>query len=108
MVERSLDTTYGALAHPIRRTALERLRVAPLRVTELAAPFDVSLAAVSKHLQVLERAALVERTVVGRDHVLSLLAGPLAPAEAWLADYRSFWEGRLDALEGLLREDGDA
>jgi DNA-binding transcriptional ArsR family regulator len=108
MVEHSLDATYGALAHPTRRAALERLRSAPLRVTDLAAPFDVSLAAVSKHIRVLEAAGLVERAVVGRDHVLSLRADPLAPADAWLATYRSFWEDRLDELEALLLEDPDA
>lgn len=103
MVER-LDATYAALAHPIRRRALELLADAPRRVTDLATPFDVSLAAVSKHVQVLERAHLVRRTVDGRDHVLHVAGEPLAAAEDWLSTYRSFWEGRLEALEERLRD----
>lgn len=103
MVER-LDTTYAALAHPIRRRALELLGDGPRRVTDLADPFDVSLAAVSKHVRVLERAQLVRRTVAGREHVLHVRGEPLVAAEDWLAAYRSFWEGRLGALEERLRD----
>jgi len=104
MVERRpLDETYGALAHPVRRVLLERLADAPARVTDLAAPFDVSLAAVSKHVQLLERADLVHRTVRGREHILHVTTEPLAAAEHWLATYRSFWEARLDALHGHVR-----
>jgi DNA-binding transcriptional ArsR family regulator len=109
MVERSatLDSAYGALAHEVRRAMLERLRSGPARVTDLAAPFDMSLAAASKHVRVLEDAGLLRRAVTGREHHLTLDAAPLAPAAAWLEAYRSFWQGRLDALERRLREGRD-
>ena len=93
-----LDRTYGALAHPVRRTMLELLRADDLRVTELSAPFEMSLAAASKHVVSLERAGLLTRTVHGRDHILSLRAAELEPAATWFEPYRSFWETRLDAL----------
>jgi DNA-binding transcriptional ArsR family regulator len=107
MVERSdtvLDATYGALGHDVRRQMLNALREGDARVTDLAAPFDMSLAAASKHIIVLEHAGLIRRTVVGREHRISLEAGPLAPASDWLGSYRRFWTGRLDALEDHLRE----
>ena len=103
MVEdQRLDETFAALADPTRRRILARLREGPLRVTEIAAPFDMSLNAVSKHLKQLERARLVRRDVRGRDHYLRLDAGPLSAATEWTASYRQFWETRLDALEHLL------
>jgi DNA-binding transcriptional ArsR family regulator len=108
MVEHSattLDEAYASLAHPVRRAMLHQLRDGRARVTELAEPFDISLAAASKHIGQLERAGLVERKVRGRDHWISLRPEPLEEASAWLALYRSFWTRRLDALEGLLRED---
>jgi DNA-binding transcriptional ArsR family regulator len=110
MVERSasLDDAYGSLAHPVRRAMLERLRGGAARVTELAQPFDISLAAASKHIGQLERAGLIERTVRGRDHWISLRPEPLEEATAWLALYRSFWNRRLDVLEDLLRAEADA
>lgn len=74
-----------------------------MRVTEVAKPFDVSLAAVSKHVSVLESAGLISRSVRGRDHLISLHAQPLVEARGWLDTYRQFWEGRLDALEAELR-----
>ena len=104
MVDRSLDGSYGALAHESRRTMLELLRGDELRVTELAEPFDISLAGASKHIRVLEDAGLIRRTVVGREHFLSLDARPLKPAAQWIDGYRAFWEGRLDALDRHLRE----
>ena len=81
---------------------LEALRDGPLRVTELAEPFSVSLAASSKHIKVLEHVGLVARSVSGRDHLLALEALPLAGAGLWIDTYRQFWEGRLDALEAQL------
>lgn len=106
MVEHSnigLDTTYFALAHPIRREMIERLRTHGARVTDLAAGFDVSLQAASKHIHVLESAGLLNRTVQGRDHHLTLDPGPLVEAAAWIESSREFWERRLDALERLFR-----
>jgi DNA-binding transcriptional ArsR family regulator len=106
MVERldpALDRTYQALAHPVRRAMLQLLRTGEMRVTDLAEPFDVSLAAASKHIQVLQGADLLTRTVAGRDHFLSLDARRLVEAGDWIDSYRSFWEARLDALEHHLR-----
>lgn len=74
-----------------------------MRVTDVARPFPVSLAAVSKHVSVLESAGLVTRSVVGRDHMLSLEPTPLVAAGEWIDIYRDFWEERLDALESHLR-----
>ena len=71
-------------------------------VTELAEPFDMSLAAVSKHLKVLERAGLVSRTREGRVHRLKLDAGPLKDAAMWISVYREFWESQLDSLGAYL------
>ena len=103
-VVRSLTGPMGRL--PIRRGAgcWELLRLESMRVTELAAPFDVSLEAASKHIRVLEAAGLVSRSIRGRDHVLSLDAEPLLPAAEWIQSYRSFWEERLRALEAYLKE----
>jgi DNA-binding transcriptional ArsR family regulator len=109
MVEHSepiLDATYHALSHPARRQILARLQEGNARVTELASAFSISLAAVSKHIVVLEDAGLLRRTVSGRDHLLAIDAGPMAAAAAWLEAYRDFWEGRLDSLERLLGEHG--
>jgi DNA-binding transcriptional ArsR family regulator len=105
MVEHSaarLSRTFTALADPTRRAILARLRKGSLRVTDLAAPFDMSLNAVSKHLKSLERARLVQREVRGREHYCSLDAGPLSEASEWMSSYRRYWETRLDALEDLL------
>lgn len=104
MVERSpvLDAAYGAVAHQVRRAMLDHLRAGELRVTDLAAPFDMSLAAASKHIRVLEDAGLLRRTVLGREHHLALEPAPLRPAAEWLETYRAFWDGRLDALERHL------
>ena len=104
MVERSsvLDHTYMALAHPTRRSIMELLRTGPTRVTDLAGSFEVSLAAVSKHIGLLERSGLVVRTVIGRDHFLAPDVTPLAEAENWIQGYRQFWDERLDALDRHL------
>ena len=99
----ALDGTYASLAHAVRREMLERLSDEPMRVTEIAAPFDISLAAASKHVRVLERASLVERAIHGRDHVLSLRPEPLEAAADWIDPYRRFWEQKLDALEEHFR-----
>jgi len=107
MVERSqrtrLDDTYSALAHPVRREILARLREGPGTVTGLAEPFGLSLWAVSKHITALEDASLLRRRVEGRVHHLTLEPAPLGQASAWLQTYREFWEGRLDDLEAVLR-----
>ena len=95
----ALDAVFGAMSDPIRRAILVRLAEADARVTEIAGDFPVSLNAVSKHIKTLERAELVRRTVRGRDHIVSLNAGPMAEASEWIEHYRGFWEDRLAALE---------
>jgi DNA-binding transcriptional ArsR family regulator len=99
-----LDRTYGALAHTVRRQLLDDLRGGPAKVTDLAAPFDLSLAAISKHIGVLEEAGLVSRTPLGRARMVAIEPRPLADARAWIDTYRTFWEERLDALEAHLVE----
>ena len=93
-----LDAVFGALAHRTRRAMLARLARAPAMITELAAPFDMSLPAASKHVRVLERAGLVRRAIDGRVHRCSVAPGPLRHADRWLATYRAFWGDALDRL----------
>ena len=99
-----LDLTFSALSDPSRREMLRLLRRGEMRVTEIAAPFSLSLNAVSKHVRALERAGLVRRRVSGRDHFIGLAAAPLHEAAGWLDEYREFWESRIDALEELLSQ----
>lgn len=103
----TLDQTLLALADPTRRAILQRLSRGEARVTEVAQPFKMSLNAVSKHILVLERAKLVKRRKVGREHFLSYRAQPLDAAAKWMDDTRTFWGSRLDALERLLREEDE-
>lgn len=103
-----LDETLLALADPTRRALLDRLARGPARVTELAAPFDISLNSVSKHIRVLERARLVRRRKVGREHILTLDTHPLDEAAAWIDRQRALWTTRLDALEAALRAEDRA
>jgi len=97
-----LDHVYGALADPTRREILVILADGETNVGSLAERFPISLNGVSKHVKVLERAGLVERTVQGREHRLRLNAEPLHEASQWLEHYRGFWETRLEALEEFL------
>ena len=100
-----LDHTLTALADPTRRAILQRLlKGGEARVTELAKPFPMSLNAVSKHIQVLERAHLVRRRRAGREHVLSFNPGALDEAANWIEAQRTFWTARLDALERELKK----
>ena len=100
-----LDKTLLALAHPARRDILQRLSYGEVRVTTLAAPFAMSLNAVSKHIRVLERARLVRRRRAGREYLLSVNPKPLDEAVSWIAAQRATWTKRLDALEALLGEE---
>jgi DNA-binding transcriptional ArsR family regulator len=99
---RSLDRTFGALADPTRRRILAQLAMGEECVTDLARPHAMSLAAVSKHLIVLEKAGLVKRRRKGRVHSLALEAKPMQEAQAWIDRYRKFWEGNLDQFEKYL------
>jgi DNA-binding transcriptional ArsR family regulator len=93
-----LDDLFGALADRTRRRLVARLAKSPATISELAAPFDMSLPAVSKHIRVLERAGLVVRTIQGRVHSCALDAEHLRDAAAWLDHYRTFWDDTLTAL----------
>jgi len=100
----NLDRTLTALADPTRRAILARLARGEARVTELARPFAISLNSVSKHIRMLERARLVRRRRVGREHRLAFDPQPLDEAAAWIEAQRAFWTARLDALERALSE----
>lgn len=102
------DLTLNALAHPARRAILERVMQSELRVTELAKPFAMSLNAVSKHIRILERAGLVNRRRVWREHLVSFNPEPLKEVSAWIEKTRAFWSCRLDALDELLRAEDAA
>lgn len=102
-MSKNLDATFAALADPTRRAILARLAEGEASVTELAAPFEMSLPAISKHLKVLERAGLVLR---GRDaqwRPVRLDARPLEEVAAYIAGYRQFWEASFDRLDEYLR-----
>lgn len=100
-----LDLVFHALSDRTRRALLARLTEGPAMVTELAEPFAMSLNAVSKHLKVLERAALISRAVEGRVHRCSLDADALREVEHWLAHYRVFWNDALGALARYVEQD---
>jgi len=97
-----LDVVYGALADGHRRKMLQRLSRGALTIGELAEPLPMSLAAASKHVQILERAGLVRRERVGREHHITLVEKPLHDAAEWATNTAAFWERRLDQLEQYL------
>jgi DNA-binding transcriptional ArsR family regulator len=100
----ALDATFAALSDPTRRAILARLASGEVSVTELAAPFDMSQPAISKHLRVLERAGLVSRGRDAQRRPVRLEAEPMKAAAAWLVQYREFWEQSFRTLDGLLEE----
>ena len=97
-----MDDVFHALAHGARRQMVGRLAEGDLSVGELAEPLEMSLAAASKHVKVLERAGLLRRSVSGRRHLCRLQPAPLRSASEWLGFYEGFWAERLDALELLF------
>jgi len=103
-----LDLTFGALSDPIRRAILDRLIHGEASVGELAQPFNVSRPAVSKHLRVLERAGLVNRTRDGRVSRCGLDAGPMKDASDWVERYRRFWDNQLDQLVNYFENEPPA
>jgi DNA-binding transcriptional ArsR family regulator len=103
MVTDRLSTTFAALADPTRRAILARLARGEATVTELAAPFDMSLPGISKHLKVLERAGLIERGREAQWRPCRLQAEPLKEVEDWVEQYRRHWEQSLDRLSDYLR-----
>jgi DNA-binding transcriptional ArsR family regulator len=100
----SLSETFGALADPTRRAILARLASGEASVTELAAPFEMSMPAISKHLKVLERAGLVARGREAQWRPCRLQAAPLQDVAGWVEHYRRFWEESFDRLDDYLRE----
>jgi len=104
LAEARLDLVFAALADPVRRAILERLDGEELLVSELAAPFDMSLQAVSKHIQVLVRAGLVTQERSGRVSRCRLDAGPIYAAAVWLNRYSKYWQTQFDTLAGWLIE----
>jgi DNA-binding transcriptional ArsR family regulator len=101
-VVEQLDAVFHALADPTRRAMVRTLAERDRTVGELAAPHPISLAAASKHVKVLERAGLVQRTVQGRRHLCRLEPAPLAEATRHLRFYERFWNDRLDDLEAFV------
>jgi DNA-binding transcriptional ArsR family regulator len=98
-----LDLVFRALSDHTRRGMLQRLAKGEQTVTELASPYPISLAAASKHIQTLERAGLVKRTVRGRIHYCRIDPRPLARADDWLRNYERLWDTRIERLVELLR-----
>ncbi len=96
------DSVLSAIADPTRRAILDQLARGPTRVTDVAAPFAMSLNAVSKHVKVLERAGLVRRARLGREHVLQLEAAPLQKVVHWASQFERFWTERLDRMEAYF------
>jgi len=102
----TLDHVLAAISDPTRRAILDRLMRGPARITDVAEPFEMSLAAVSKHVRMLERAGLVRRRRRGREHTLSLDARPLRRVMRWTSRYERFWNERLDRLEAFFAQKG--
>jgi DNA-binding transcriptional ArsR family regulator len=100
-----LNSIFHALGDATRRRMLQELAGGERTVSQLAEPFDISLAAASKHIKVLEKAGLIRREVRWRTHLCRLEPGPLATAQEWLGFYERFWTDRLNVLDRLLREE---
>lgn len=100
--EENLNEIFHALANSTRRDLVYMMALKERTVTELAEPLDMSLAAISKHIKVLERAKLVDRTVNGRTHTCRLNTESLTQATEWLHFYEKFWSNRFDLLENEL------
>jgi len=99
-----LDRVFFALSDPVRRAILERLDREPALVSELAAPFDISLQAVSRHIQVLVRAGLIQQERTGRISRCRLDAGPVFNAAVWINRYSKYWQEQFDVLAVALTE----
>jgi DNA-binding transcriptional ArsR family regulator len=99
-----LDATFAALADPTRRAILARLASGEASVAQLAEPFAMSQPAISKHLKVLERAGLISSGIDAQRRPRRLEAAPLAEANAWLENYRRYWEANFERLDAVLEE----
>ena len=100
-----LNRVFFALADGTRRGILARLAQGSTTIGELAAPFEISKPAISRHMKILESAGLIERTITGRQHRCTLTTEGLKTAEDWLNFHRKFWESRFDALSDLLQKE---
>lgn len=107
--ENQLDAVFHALSNRTRRSLLKQMQGGPMMVTELARPYEISLNAISKHLIVLEKAGLVDRSIDGRNHSCQLQSGPLVDADMWIEQYRQFWDQSLNQfaayVENMEHED---
>jgi len=102
---RKIDRVLAAISDPTRRAIIERLARGPARISDVAAPFPMSLTGFCKHVRVLERAKLVRRTRRGRDNTLAMSPKPLRDAALWILKYEEFWNERLDQLERFITEE---
>lgn len=101
----AVDRVFHALGEPVRRALVERLSAGPSSVSDLAQPFELTLAAIVQHLQVLEESGIVRSEKVGRVRTCRLASDGLRVAERWISDRRALWERRLDRLGQLLDEE---
>ena len=104
----AVDRVFHALGEPVRRALVDRLSAGPTSVSDLARPFDLTLAAIVQHLQVLEESGIVRSEKVGRVRTCRLAPEGLELAERWISDRRTLWERRLDRLGELLDEEDGA
>ena len=102
-----LNSTFKALSDPTRRAILHQLSEGEALVSDLAAPFDMSLPAITKHLNVLEAAGLLQRRKQGRERICCLIAEPLQHASGWIDSYQQFWQHRLDKLAEIVEPDSE-
>jgi len=100
----SLDTIFSSLADPIRRDILNRVRYGELNVSEIASPYPISLAAISKHLKILERAQLITKRKQGKEQLVTISPAALKQADDYIEQYASLWNDRFDRLETLLNK----
>ncbi len=100
-----LDTIFGSLADPTRRDILSRLQDGQLNISEVAEPYDMSLAAVSKHLKILEKAKLIMKRRQGKQQIVTLEPRAMMQATNYLKQYEQLWNERFDRLEQLLNEE---
>ncbi len=99
-----LDHIFAALSDPTRRGILERLSRGESNISTLAAPYNISQPAISKHLRVLERAGLIQRTRRGREHHIKVDPRPIEEARGWIATYAQFWKQQFDAVDAYLKD----
>lgn len=100
----NLDTIFSSLADPIRRDILNRVRYGELNVSEIASPYPVSLAAISKHLKILERAQLITKRKQGKEQLVTISPAALKQADDYIEQYASLWNDRFDRLETFLNK----